>query len=118
MPEIDFPSPFLKVIKDVKSGDIIKFIDAGTKNKDGDWIFTIEVEGKRDDEGNDLVKKFQLNKTNWKIISKEYGTNSDNWIDKSFQVVIIKTQNPQGEIVDAIRFTIPNKDDDNEIIIE
>lgn len=110
-PKIDFPSPFLKALKDVNTGDIIRFLDAGEQDEKDNWIFTIKVEGKN------LQKKFQLNKTNWKVISKEYGMNSDAWVNKDFEVTIIKTQNPQGELVDAIRLTIPNKDEDGNLEI-
>ena len=111
MPIIDFPSVFLKADKDVVSGDVIKFLDAGEYDERGNgaWIFLVLVEK------NGVKKKFSLNKTNWKAISKVYGTNSDVWVNKEMEVVVIDTQNPQGELVKAVRLKVVGADDEVEV---
>ena len=113
MPELneDFKSPFIKAGVDVRDGDNLRFLDAGTREADKkrigeyNWIFSVGVV--RDGE---LIrtKKFQLNKLNFKVVSKAYGTDSDNYEGKEMRVNIVKRQNPQsGEVVDSIALSAP-----------
>lgn len=110
MPEIKFETDWLKANNNVKNGDRIKFLNAGEQDKDGNWVFEVEVVStlKR--------KKFSLNKKNFKSISDAYGTNSDNWVGKEMQVVVIQTENPKGDLVDAIRLRTPGHQEEEGVI--
>lgn len=106
MPEIVFPSEWVKANVNVKQGDQIRFMDVGTFDPDKEqWVFTVEIYA------NGLItesKKFGLNKTNHKIVSGAYGTNSDGWVGKDFVINIIKVRNPiAGTMVDGIMLSIP-----------
>lgn len=106
MPEISFPSEWLRINNNVWHGDNIRFTDAGTKNEEGNYIFNVQIIH------NGLpteVKKYQLNKTNFESVSKMYGTNSDKWVGKEMGVEKIKQRKPgSGEMVDAILLVAPN----------
>lgn len=110
MPEVIFPSPWLKINENVKSGDTIRFIDSGKwesePGRDDRYVITVAVF-----RGKDLIeadKKFNLNKTNFKAVSALYGTNSDNWLNKDMTVAAIKARNPQtGQAVDSILLEAP-----------
>lgn len=111
MPEIIYPSEWLKINENVKDGDTIQFLDAGTQDKDERWIFNVAVFRK-----GDLIepeKKFGLNKTNFKAVSAVYGTNSDNWVNKEMLVSSVKVRNPQlGSLVDSIALSpAPKKEE-------
>ena len=106
MPEIVFPSEWVKIGVNVKQGDTIRFLDAGTLDPETErYIFQVEIYS------NGLmteVKKFNLNKTNYKVISALYGSNSDAWVGKEMIVNSVKTRNPQtGLLVDSIALTAP-----------
>lgn len=106
MPEIIYPSEWLKINENVKDGDVIQFLDAGTQDKDERWIFNVAVF--RKGELIEVEKKFGLNKTNFKAVSAVYGTNSDNWVQKEMQVSSVKMRNPQlGSLVDSIALSAP-----------
>ncbi len=108
MPEIKFPSEWLKIGVNVQPGDLIRFMDAGTQDAEGNWVFNVQIIH----EGNlTETKKFQLNKTNHKVISELHGTNSDNWVGQDMQVDTIKQRNPQtGLPVDSILLAKPISD--------
>lgn len=108
MPQIIFDSEFLKAKVNVEHGDLIRFMDAGFQQEDGRWILKVAVLDKETKMAKtEKAKKFSLNKANFKAISAQYGDNSDNWVGKEMEVMIIKTQNPQGELVDAVRLIKP-----------
>lgn len=106
MPEIIFPSEWLKINENVFPGDTIQFKDVGRLDPERDtWEFNVEIfhEGISTE-----TKKFTLNKTNSKAVSAIYGTNSDSWIGKSMVVNAIKVRNPQnGQLVDSIALSAP-----------
>src|SRR5690242_1532724 len=99
MPEIKFPSKWLKAKEDVNQGDFIRFMNTGVQDKDERWVFTVGVI-KRENPGLIVAKKdFSLNKTNFNAIAAVYGSNSDNWLGKDMRVSIIRVQNQKGELV-------------------
>jgi hypothetical protein len=103
MPEIKFPSKFLKANVNVEEGDCIKFVDVGAQDDKGQWIFTVAIIPKDVGVATE-TKKFQMNKKNFKAVSALYGTNSDNWKGKEMQVHIGTANNPQtGEEVPSIQ---------------
>lgn len=106
MPEIKFPSEWLKINENVQAGDIIRFKDAGALDPENEtYTFNVEVihAGQVTE-----TKKFTLNKTNFKAISALYGTNSDAWLGKEMTVNAIKVRNPQtGLLVDSIALSAP-----------
>lgn len=112
-----YESPWLKANLNCKQGDLIQFLDAGEEDEEnGSWIFNVMVS--RD--GEDLhQKKFSLNKTNFKVVAKNYGTNSDSWVGKQMEVNVIKKQNPKsGELVDSVALSLPNHNLDGDVVIE
>ncbi len=107
MPEIKFPSDFLKMNINCKHGDIIKFKDAGTQNDKGQWTFVVEI---YHNAAYQEDKKFSLNKGNFNNVSALYGTNSDAWVGKEMEVNLIKSRNPQtGLMVDSVLLMEPAK---------
>ena len=111
MPDIKFPSEWLKAGDNVKAGDLIKFLDEGHQDENGQWIFKVQVLR----EGTPLhVKKFSLNKKNFNAISAVYGGNSDNWVGKEMVVRVIDIENPKnGELVKAVRLSAPGAQDED-----
>ena len=107
MPEIVFPSPYLKINVNVKPGDIIRFKDTGTLETERDtWEFKVEI---YHDGIATETKQFTLNKTNFKVVSGLYGTNSDGWLEKEVMVNTIKVRNPAtGLLVDSIALSAPS----------
>jgi len=108
MPEIKFPSEWIKIGDSVQVGDLVRFMDAGKQNEEGGWIFNLQIihEGLVTE-----TKKFQLNKTNHKIMVEAHGSNSDNWVGKEMQVGTMKQRNPQtGLPVDSIVLEKPIAD--------
>lgn len=118
-----FESPWLKANENVKHGDYVRFLDEGTErpSKDGkgnDYIMRLGVIPQASKEIS-VEKQFQLNKTNYKATASVYGADTKNWVGKEMQVVVIKTQNIQGGIVDAIRLVHPgNYEEDGGAEIE
>lgn len=107
MPEIKFPSDFLKLGTNVEHGDEIRFLDAGELDPETErYIFSVSVIKA----GKDIeTKKFNLNKTNFKAVAALYGTNSDAWIGKLMRVTSMQVRNPQtGLIGPGITLTAPN----------
>ncbi len=106
MPEIVFPSEWLKIGVNVATGDTIRFIDAGILDDDTErYVFQVEIyhDGLMTEK-----KKFNLNKTNFKAVAAVYGTNSDAWVGKEMIVNSVKTRNPAlGVLVDSIALTAP-----------
>lgn len=106
MPEIIFPSEYLKMGVNTKHGDHIKFKDTGTLDPETErYTFVVEIHRN----GEYLEdKKFTLNKTNFKAVSELYGTNSDSWVGKEMEVNLIKSRNPQsGAPVDSVLLVKP-----------
>ena len=106
MPEIKFPSDWLKINDNVQEGDTIRFADAGTLDPENDqYVFNVDIfHGGVKTE----TKKFNLNRTNFKVINAVYGTNSDAWVGKDMVVNKLKVRNPQtGLMVDSIALTAP-----------
>lgn len=107
MPEIKFPSEWLKINDNVQDGDQIAFKDVGELDELDAYIFNVEIfhDGIATE-----TKKFRLNKTNFKAVSALYGTNSDAWIGKMMLVSKIKVRNPQtNSLVDGIALSAPGK---------
>jgi len=108
MPEIVFPSEWVKANVNVKQGDQIRFTDTGTFDPDKEqWVFTTEIyhDGLMVE-----AKKFGLNKTNYKVVSDAYGKDSDAWVGKDFVVNVVKVRNPMSNsMVDGIMLTLPEK---------
>lgn len=103
MPKIKFDSEWLKAGVNVVKGDKIRFLDAGTQDKDKRWIFVVAViSGKT---GNvRSQKKFSLNKVNFNSIASFYGGNSDDWVGKEMAIDVRMVDNPRtGEAVQAVR---------------
>lgn|SRR3990167_11008513 len=108
MPEIKFPSEWLKINDNVLQGDTIVFEDAGTYDEEREnYNFKVSIKH------NGVVtetKKFTLNRTNFKVVSATYGSNSDNWIGKEMEVIEVKVRNPStGLFVDGISLVEPKK---------
>lgn len=106
MPEVVFPSEWAKIGVNVKAGDSLRFVDVGTFDEEEErWNFKVEIYS------NGLLtdtKKFNLNKTNFKIVSSLYGSNSDAWLGKDVLVNLIKVRNPMtGLLVDSIALSAP-----------
>jgi len=106
----------------VKHGDYVQFMDEGTErpSRDGkgnDYLMEVGVIPQG---GKDIVseKQFQLNKTNYKSVAAIYGADTKGWIGKQVQIVVIKTNNMRGELVDGIRLVHPGNIDEGEPIIE
>lgn len=103
-----FDSEWIKAGVNVKQNDNIKFLDiADVDPNDKDNRIIVNVAIIRNGEAI-KTKKFNINATNFKAIAKEYGTNSDKWVDKEMRVNIVKRQNPKtGEIVPAVALSSP-----------
>lgn len=108
MPEIIFPSEWVKANENVKQGDQIRFVDTGTFDVEKEqWIFKVEIyhDGLMTE-----TKKFGLNKTNYKVLTEAYGKNSDDWKGKDFVVNVIKARNPMSNsMVDSVLLSLPEK---------
>lgn len=117
MPEITFPSEWLKISNNIEEGDHIAFADSGEFDPDREmWTFVVGVvkNGKQV-----YTKKFNLNKTNFDAVKQIYGSNSDNWLKKEMRVNKVKVRNPQsGAMVDSIALSAPNTDKEGNIVIE
>ena len=101
MPEIKFPSRFLKAEDNIDHGENITFVDTGKHDEDERWIFKVRIPSGE-------VKLFSLNKRNFDSIRKIYGSNSDNWVGKQMTVRIVDVENPKtGEMVKGIRLVGP-----------
>ena len=94
MPEIKFPSKFLKAGVNIEEGDIIRFLDIPAFDAENHLVATVGIMPKGFSQMTEQ-KKFQINKTNFKAISALYGTNSDNWKGKEMEVHIGTANNPQ-----------------------
>lgn len=108
MPEISFPTPWLKILNNVFPGDLIRFNDSGRMNEEGNWVFEVTVihNGKPTE-----TKDYQINKTNFKAVAELYGSNSDNWVGK--EMLVEKTMNNRpgtGERVPSILLVKPIDD--------
>lgn len=93
---------FIKADVDVKQGDIITILDAGTlqeseqfTNEDGspksDHIFKVLVEGEE--------RKITMNKTSLKKFIEKYGNESEDWVNKKAKVNIVMCNNGKKSIV-------------------
>lgn len=107
MPTLERPTGKFLTNKDVKTGDILTFIDAGEekpgKNFNGKEItkFIITV---RLPDGEE--KSADLNNTSKKNMMDEYGENSDKWIGKDCRVEVV-TQKVSTEFKDVVYLTSP-----------
>lgn len=110
MPEIKFPSDWLKINDNVQEGDLVKFKDAGVFDQEKEsWEFTMQIFHKGEA---GETKKFNLNKTNYKAVSALHGTNSDAWVGKAMKVTKTKARNPQlGTMVDSILLEKPTDEE-------
>jgi hypothetical protein len=105
MPEIVFPSRWLKANVNVRQGDTITFLNAGEFDKKQEqWVFKVRVARTGEE------KLFGLNKKNFTAISNLYGKNSDEWIDKQMGIRVVTVESPKGGEVDAIRLHDPARD--------
>ena len=102
MPEIIFPSKWLKADVNVKEGDTITFLNTGEFDKKQEqWVFKVRVNRTGDE------KLFGLNKKNFTAIEALYGKNSDSWVGKNMKVKIVTVESPRGGEVEAIRLYDP-----------
>ncbi len=102
MPEIIFPSKWLKADVNVKEGDTITFLNTGEFDKKQEqWVFKVRVNRTGDE------KLFGLNKKNFTAIETLYGKNSDSWVGKNMKVKIVTVESPRGGEVEAIRLYDP-----------
>ena len=102
MPEIKFPSRWLKANVNVKEGDTISFLSTGELRQD-QWVFMVRINRTGEE------KFFGLNKKNFNAISALYGTDSDKWVGKNMKVKIVTVDNPRGGEVEAVRLYDPAK---------
>jgi hypothetical protein len=102
MPEIIFPSKWLKADVNVKEGDTITFLNTGEFDKKQEqWVFKVRVNRTGDE------KLFGLNKKNFTAIEALYGKNSDSWVGKNMKVKIVTVESPRNGEVEAIRLYDP-----------
>jgi hypothetical protein len=115
MPDLreKFDSPYLKANVNVKEGDNIKFLNAGTDvGTDEKVSYEFEVEIIHNGEAV-KQKKFTINKSNYAATAAVYGYNTDKWVGKEMGVSIIKARNPQtGLMVDSILLVAPGVDEE------
>jgi hypothetical protein len=102
---------WLKANINVKDGDNVRILDEGAieQNKEGKDQLVMTVGVVR----NSAIiaqKKFQLNKTNHKVVAGAFGFDSKNWIGKEFQVNVVKKQDPSGRLVDSVALSMPGLD--------
>ena len=101
-------SEWVKAGINVEDGDLLRFLDSGKDevNKEGKNQLVFMVGIVRDGE---VIKqkKFQVNITNNKAISALYGYETKDWEGKEMKVVIVKRQNPKGELVDGVALVPP-----------
>lgn len=117
MPEIKFPSKWLKLGVNVEVGDRIMFTDKGTFEPENEnYVFVVQIvhNGVPTE-----TKKFSLNKGNFTAVSALYGTNSDEWVGKEMEVNKIRVRNPQtGLTVDGIELSAPKQTAEEKKIAE
>ena len=108
MPEITFPSRFLKANVNVKEGDTITFLNTGEFDKKQEqWVFKVRINRTGDE------RLFGLNKKNFNAIAGLYGKNSDAWVGKNMKVRVVTVDNPRGGEVEAVRLADPAKETDD-----
>src|SRR3990167_7717566 len=101
MPEIKYPSRFLKAEDNISHGENIIFVDIGKQDEEERWIFKVKIPSGE-------IKLFSLNKRNFDSIRKIYGSNSDKWVGKEMTERIVDVENPKtGELVKGIRLVGP-----------
>ena len=115
MPEVKFPSKFLKPGINCEEGDVIRFLDIPVMDAEDKLMGTVGIIPVGFKEMTDK-KKFQINKTNFKAISALYGTNTDNWKGKEMQIHIGSANNPQtGEEVPSIKLKAVGGDNPQDV---
>jgi hypothetical protein len=94
-----FPSKFLKaedldgdVIVIIESVKMEKFTDPQTKRESEKPVMFLR----------DVDKPVVLNKTNWAMIAKQHGDESDEWTGKEITLTVMSVES-FGDVVDAIR---------------
>lgn len=108
---------FVKANINVKQGDLLRFKDQGKEVPDrtdpNRLNLEVTVEIIRDGAvANE--KTLSVNATNLKSIAAIYGYNSLKWIGKEMMVNVVKRQNPQGVLVDAVALSAPVADHEEE----
>lgn len=123
MPNLNeaFPSNWLKIDKNVKHGDIIKFLDEGEVVQNGvndkgqaRYSLNITVEVQRTGD----IKTFSVNTGNRKIVQALYGADTKNWVGKEMEVMKVRVRSPKGESVDSIELVQPNHRADGSVVHE
>ena len=109
MPILERPSGLFLSNKDVKTGEIITFIDAGEekpgKNFNGKDVIKFVIKVRLPDGEEKLA---DLNNTSKKNMMDEYGENSDEWIGKDARIEIV-TQKVSKDFKDVLYLTAPMK---------
>ena len=110
---------WVKANINTKDGDHLRFLDEGRSepNKDGEDQLVMLVGIVRNGE---LIaqKKFQVNRTNNKVIASIHGFDTKNWVNKEMRANVVKKQNPQtGQLVDSIALSAPNVSVDGDVIL-
>lgn len=99
--KIEISGDFLKA-EDLKGGEIIEIVDAGTQaeitNPEGKTRTVLNF-GVKLSSGEE--KTFTPNKTNLRLFVSKWGAESNDWINKSFKVSLVKV-NVFGAIKDSI----------------
>lgn len=103
MPEIKFPSKFLKPNVNCEEGDVIRFLDIPMMDAEDKLMCNVGIIPSGFKEMTEK-KKFQINKTNFKAIAALFGSNTDNWKGKEMQIHVGTANNPQtGEEAPSIK---------------
>lgn len=89
----EFPSSFVIAGEDVKSGDTIKFVDAGRTEESPQFgknqlLFTVEIPGGEE-------KTISVNGASRKALKEVWGNDTENWRGKSAAVTVTR-QNVAG----------------------
>jgi len=103
----------------VKSSEVFPSKYLKAEDLEGDITVTIEnvaLEGLKDQAGREVDKPVAffeeyekgliLNKTNWAMIAKQFGDESDDWKGKKITLTVIDVD-AFGEVVSAIRVKLP-----------
>ena len=108
-----FSGDFLRVT-DVKTGDLIKFIDEGFETKSANFKYEELTAkgtphpraGQPKDEfhikvqlGDGTEKTLKLNKPSWNALSEKWGTDTVNWIQKIAKINIVPLPNGKNKMI-------------------
>lgn len=102
MPDTSKLSKYLK--PDIaRDGDVIKFLDAGTitdkefKNDAGEKEFKPTLEIMVDFKGD--KKTYSPNKTTVKLLSEEWGTDTEKWVGHTAMITVLPSNNGKDMII-------------------